>query len=123
MTTGSSIKDKMVKGPRFFSVDNYPTVSFASTSVTTSGDSNKFQLQGNLTLLGVTKPVVFQVTLDRNGRGGGQIFADLEFDRRDFRDDAERTLRASGSLGRGKSEPSCASETISSSRPAVPSNR
>ncbi len=84
MTTGSGIKDKMVKGPRFFAVDNYPTVSFASTSVTTSGDPNKFQLQGNLTLLGVTKPVVFQVTLDRNGNGGGQIFADLAFDRRDF---------------------------------------
>jgi polyisoprenoid-binding protein YceI len=84
MTTGSGIKDKMVKGPRFFSVDNYPTVSFASTSVTTSGDPNKFQLQGNLTLLGVTKPVTFQVTLDRNGSGGGQIYADLAFDRRDF---------------------------------------
>jgi polyisoprenoid-binding protein YceI len=84
MTTGSGIKDKMVKGPRFFYVDNYPTVSFASTSVVTSGDPNKFQLQGNLTLLGVTKPVVFQVTLDRNGSGGGQIFADLSFDRRDF---------------------------------------
>ncbi len=84
MTTGSGIKDKMVKGPRFFNVDNYPTVSFASTSVVTSGDPNKFQLQGNLTLLGVTKPVVFQVTLDRNGSGGGQIYADLSFDRRDF---------------------------------------
>jgi polyisoprenoid-binding protein YceI len=84
MTTGSGIKDKMVKGPRFFYVDNYPTVSFASTSVVTSGDPNKFQLQGNLTLLGVTKPVVFQVTLDRNGGGGGQIYADLAFDRRDF---------------------------------------
>jgi polyisoprenoid-binding protein YceI len=84
MTTGSGVKDKMVKGPRFFSVNNYPTVSFASTSVTTSGDPNKFQLQGNLTLLGVTKPVTFQVTLDRNGNGGGQIYADLAFDRRDF---------------------------------------
>jgi len=39
MTTGSSIKDSMVKGPRFFSVDNYPTVSFQSTSVTTTGGS------------------------------------------------------------------------------------
>src|ERR1039457_354640 len=84
MTTGSGVKDKMVKGPRFFSVNNYPTVSFASTSSTTSGDPNKFQLQGNLTLLGVTKPVTFQVTLDRNGNGGGQIYADLAFDRRDF---------------------------------------
>jgi polyisoprenoid-binding protein YceI len=84
MTTGSGIKDKMIKGPRFFQVDKYPTVSFASTSVATLGDPNKFQLQGNLTLLGVTKPVVFQVSLDRNGNGGGQIYADLSFDRRDF---------------------------------------
>lgn len=84
MTTGSAIKDKMVKGPRFFDVDNYPTISFASTSVLPSGDPNQFQLQGNLTLRGVTKPVVFQVTLVRNGRGGGRITADLSFDRRDF---------------------------------------
>jgi polyisoprenoid-binding protein YceI len=84
MTTGSGIKDKMVKGPRFFYVDNYPTVSFSSTNVVTSGDPNNFQVQGNLTLLGVTKPVVFQVTLDRNGNGGGKIYADLSFDRRDF---------------------------------------
>jgi len=84
MTTGSAIKDKMVKGPRFFDVDNYPTISFASTSVLTSDDPNQFQLQGNLTLRGVTKPVVFQVTLVRNGRAGGRITADLSFDRRDF---------------------------------------
>ena len=84
MTTGSSIKDGMVKGKRFFAVDTYPTVSFTSTSVTTTGDPNKFSLQGNLTLLGVTKPVTFNVTLDRNGQGGGQILADMAFDRRDF---------------------------------------
>jgi polyisoprenoid-binding protein YceI len=84
MTTGSSIKDSMVKGSRFFAVDTYPTVSFASTSVTTTGDPNQFSLQGNLTLLGVTKPVTFNVTLDRNGKGGGQILADMAFDRRDF---------------------------------------
>jgi polyisoprenoid-binding protein YceI len=84
MSTGSGIKDKMVKGSRFFDVDDYPTISFASTSVLASDDPNKFQLQGNLTLRGVTKPVVFQVTLDRNGRGGGRITADLSFDRRDF---------------------------------------
>ncbi len=84
MTTGSGVKDKMVKGPRFFNVDKYPTISFASTRVVTSGDPNKFQLEGNLTMLGVTKPVVFQVTLNRNGRGGGQIYAERSFDRRDF---------------------------------------
>jgi polyisoprenoid-binding protein YceI len=33
---------------------------------------------------GVTKPVVLQVTLARDSKGGGQIYADLSFDRRDF---------------------------------------
>jgi polyisoprenoid-binding protein YceI len=84
MTTGSRVKDKMVKGPKFFFVENYPTVTFSSTNVIPSGDPNKFQVQGKLTLLGVTKPVAFQVTLNRDGRGGGQVYADLSFDRRDF---------------------------------------
>jgi polyisoprenoid-binding protein YceI len=84
MSTGSSIKDRMIKGPRFFNVEDYPTVLFVSTSVVRSDDPNKFQMDGNLTLLGVTKPVVVQVVLDRNGQGGGKINADFSFDRRVF---------------------------------------
>jgi polyisoprenoid-binding protein YceI len=84
MTTGSGVKDRVIKGKDFFYVDNYPTVSFTSTSVIPSGDPNKFQLQGDFTLRGVTKPVTFQITLNRDSNGGGQIYADLSFDRRDF---------------------------------------
>ncbi len=84
MSTGSGLKDKMVKGKDFFYVKDFPTVSFTSTKVIPSSDPNKFQVQGNFTLRGVTKPVTLQVTLDRDGKGGGQIYADLSFDRRDF---------------------------------------
>jgi polyisoprenoid-binding protein YceI len=84
MSTGSGLKDKMVKGKDFFYVKDFPTVSFTSTKVIPSSDPNKFQVQGNFTLRGVTKPVVLQVTLDRDNKGGGQIYADLSFDRRDF---------------------------------------
>jgi polyisoprenoid-binding protein YceI len=84
MSTGSGFKDKMVKGKDFFYVKNFHTVSFTSTKVIPSGDPNKFQVQGNFTLRGVTKPVVLQVTLNRDGKGGGQIYADLSFDRREF---------------------------------------
>src|SRR5579864_3359616 len=84
MSTGSGLKDRMVKGKDFFYVKDFPTVSFSSTKVIPSGDPNKFQVQGNFTLRGVTKPVVLQVTLDRDNKGGGQIYADLSFDRREF---------------------------------------
>jgi polyisoprenoid-binding protein YceI len=40
--------------------------------------------QGDFTLRGVTKPVTLQVTLDCDSKGGGQVYADLSFDRRDF---------------------------------------
>jgi polyisoprenoid-binding protein YceI len=84
MSTGSGLKDRMVKGKDFFYVKDFPTVSFTSTKVIPSSDPNKFQVQGNFTLRGVTKPVVLQVTLDRDGKGGGQVNADLSFDRREF---------------------------------------
>lgn len=84
LSTGSGLKDRMVKGKDFFCVKDFPTVTFTSTKVIPSGDPNKFQVQGNFTLRGVTKPVVLQVTLDPDGKGGGQIYADLAFDRREF---------------------------------------
>jgi polyisoprenoid-binding protein YceI len=84
MSTGSGLKDKMVKGKDFFYVQDFPSVSFTSTKVIPSDDPNKFQVQGNFTLRGVTKPVVLQVTLDRDNKGGGQVYGDLSFDRRDF---------------------------------------
>ncbi len=84
MTTGSRVKDKMVKGPKFFFVEKYPTISFSSTKVIRSSDPNQFQMHGDLTLLGISKPVTFQLTLDRDGKGGGRISADLYFDRRIF---------------------------------------
>ncbi|HEY2646554.1 MAG TPA: YceI family protein [Candidatus Acidoferrales bacterium] len=84
MSTGSGLKDRMVKGKNFFFVKQFPTVSFNSTKVIPSSDPNKFQVEGNFTLRGVTKPVILQVTLDRDHKGNGQIYADLSFDRRDF---------------------------------------
>jgi polyisoprenoid-binding protein YceI len=84
MSTGSGLKDKMVKGKDFFYVKGFPNVTFASSKVIPSSDLNNFQIQGDFTLRGVTKPVVLQVTLDRDGKGGGQVYADLSFDRRDF---------------------------------------
>jgi polyisoprenoid-binding protein YceI len=84
MTTGSRVKDNIIKGTKFFYVQKFPTVSFTSTKVITSTDPRSFQLQGDLTLRGVTKPATLQVNLDRYSKGNGQIYADLSFDRRDF---------------------------------------
>jgi polyisoprenoid-binding protein YceI len=57
--TGVSMRDNDLKSPNFFEVAKFPTASFASTSV--SGDKQHLTVNGNLTLHGVTRPVVLEV--------------------------------------------------------------
>jgi polyisoprenoid-binding protein YceI len=57
--TGVPQRDADLKSDHFFDVAHFPTATFTSTSVTKSGDG--LAVAGNLTLHGVTKPVVLQV--------------------------------------------------------------
>ena len=52
--------DATLKGERFFNVEKYPTLSFKSSNVTFDGD-RVVGVDGELTMLGVTKPVSFKV--------------------------------------------------------------
>ena len=73
ISTGSSVKDKTIKGKKFFFVEQYPTIVFTSTKVISTSDPNAFQVEGDFTLRGVTRKVVLQVTLDRDVRGIGVL--------------------------------------------------
>jgi polyisoprenoid-binding protein YceI len=57
--TGIGARDSVLKSAGFFNVDQFPTAAFVSTSVAKSGGG--LAITGNLTLHGVTKPVVLQV--------------------------------------------------------------
>ena len=57
--TGVTPRDNDLKGDHFFNVAQYPTATFASTSVEKTGSG--LEVHGNLTLKGVTKPVVLHV--------------------------------------------------------------
>lgn len=52
--------DAILKGERFFNVEKYPTLTFKSSSVTFDGD-RVVGVDGELTMLGVTKPASFKV--------------------------------------------------------------
>jgi polyisoprenoid-binding protein YceI len=56
--TGVEQRDTHLKSPDFFGVDSFPTATFTSTSVVKSG--SKLTIAGDLTLHGVTKPVVLE---------------------------------------------------------------
>ena len=57
--TGQSPRDNHLKSDAFFDVAKFPTATFTSTSVAKNG--NNLKVAGNLTLHGVTKPVVLEV--------------------------------------------------------------
>ena len=58
--------DKHLKEADFFDADKYPTVTFKSTRVQPLG-GHKFKVTGELTVHGVTKPVVLDATLNKIG--------------------------------------------------------
>ncbi|HUB89305.1 MAG TPA: YceI family protein [Dyella sp.] len=58
--------DKHLKEPDFFDADKYPTITFKSTSVQPLG-SKHYKVTGDLTVHGVTKPVVLNATLNNIG--------------------------------------------------------
>ena len=58
--------DKHLKEADFFDAGKYPTVTFKSTKVQPLG-GHKFKVTGDLTVHGVTKPVVLDATLNKVG--------------------------------------------------------
>jgi len=56
-------RDRDMLGPDFFNSVEYPTMDFVSTAVEVTGD-NTAKVTGDLTLIGVTKPVTLDVTFN-----------------------------------------------------------
>jgi polyisoprenoid-binding protein YceI len=57
--TANAARDKHLKGPDFFNSVQFPTISFKSQSVAKTG--KVFEVVGELTLHGVTKPMTVKV--------------------------------------------------------------
>ena len=60
-------RDEHLRSPDFFNVAEFPTMTFRSTKVAFKGD-NPGQIDGNVTLLGVTKPASLAVDFWKCGQ-------------------------------------------------------
>ncbi len=58
--------DKNLKGPLYFDIATYPTASFVSSRVRRTGNATA-DVDGTLTMHGITKPVVLHVTFNQAG--------------------------------------------------------
>ena len=82
-------RDEHLKSPDFFDVAKFPTMTFKSTKVEKAG-AGKLKVTGDLTLRGVTKPVVLDVEgptaeiKDPRGNTRRGVSATATINRKDF---------------------------------------
>ena len=81
--TGSWIKDRKLKSEDFFDVERNPFITFLSKKIVQTGPDT-FEVQGNFTIRGVTKPETLMLTVSGKGTGSGEIKGTMAFDRKDF---------------------------------------
>ena len=72
--SGHEGRDKHLRNPDFFDVEQFPTATFVANSVRKTSDDT-FETTGEFTLHGVTKPITVTIhhTGSGEGRGGVQI--------------------------------------------------
>jgi polyisoprenoid-binding protein YceI len=95
-------RDNHLRSADFFDVENYPTLTFKSVSVTPRG-TNWFDVVGDLTIHGVTRQVTLPVNYLGNGKDpwGNEraaFEADLTINRKDFNLNWNATLETGGLL-------------------------
>ncbi|WP_296279456.1 YceI family protein [uncultured Acinetobacter sp.] len=66
LNTNVKALDEHLKNADFFNAEKYPTITFKSTKVQAVG-KNKYKITGNLTVKDVTKPVVLDAVLNKQG--------------------------------------------------------
>ena len=86
--TGDAGRDEHLRQSDFFDVVSYPTINFDSTQIIPEVDQN-YQVVGNLTLHGITRPISLQVRLegkikDMNGRETYVFNGAAVINRKDF---------------------------------------
>ena len=103
INTNNAKRDKHLRSDDFFDVEKHPTLSFESTSGVTVMKENRGKIAGNLTIHGVTKPVVFDVVFRGQGKDPwGNVragfSASLDIDRKDYGLNWNKALETGGVL-------------------------
>jgi len=92
-------RDAHLKSPDFFDVEKFPTITFKSTKVT-KGDGNNLKVEGDLTIHGVTKPVVVNVEYTPETLGNGKTLrgftATTKVNRKDYGLNWNKAIEAGG---------------------------
>jgi polyisoprenoid-binding protein YceI len=102
ITTGDPGRDGHLTSPDFFDVERFPTIGFRSTGVR-SAKGEQYAVDGELTVLGVTKPVTLDLEYqgsitDPFGNDKAVFSASTEIDRENWGLSWNQALESGGVL-------------------------
>ena len=83
VNTGSGMKDNKLKSKDFFNADEDPSITFLSKKIVQTGP-NTFDVLGDFTIRGASKPQTLTLTVSGAGTGSGHIRGTMVFDRKDY---------------------------------------
>ena len=83
VNTGSGMKDGKLKSKDFFNADQDPLITFLSKKIVQTGPTT-FDVQGDFSIRGATKPQTLTLTVSGAGTGTGDIHGTMVFDRKDY---------------------------------------
>jgi polyisoprenoid-binding protein YceI len=83
VNTGSGMKDGKLKSKDFFNADQDPLITFLSKRIVQTGPT-AFDVQGDFTIGGATKPQTLTLTVSGAGTGSGEIHGTRVFGRKDY---------------------------------------
>lgn len=83
VNTGSGMKNDKLKGKDFFSAEENPLITFVSNKIVQTGPTS-FEVDGDFTIRGVTKPEKLILTVTGKGTGQGTVRGTMAFDRKDY---------------------------------------
>ena len=83
VNTGSGMKDGKLRGKDFFDVKQDPLITFLSKKIVQTGPTT-FDVSGDFTIRGVTRPETLTLTVSGEGTGSGEIKGTMAFDRKEY---------------------------------------
>ncbi len=103
INTSHDKRDEHLRSADFFDAVKYPTLTFKSTKVEKTDKASLFKVHGDLTMRGVTKPVVIELEVLGFGNSpyGARVAgfsATTKINRQDFGITWNKTLDAGGTL-------------------------
>ena len=83
VNTGSDMKNDKLKSKDFFNAKDDPYITFHSDKIVQTGP-NTFEMPGQFTIRGVSKPETLTLTVSGEGTGSGEVKGTMAFDRKDY---------------------------------------